>query len=210
MVAEVKNKRFFTVNRVHEHVNNKPLMMGKRLDVGEELNPSALFRENVRRQTYGIKTDGGEDITPIALINAVREGKIKPPQNIDLFVMQLLNSLNKTVAELLFEQVRKEEYPECPSRQKCLWLVETIEETKRWEKEFAPYGFFQTLEVEATGVVHYCDEIWLQIDADPYSEIRGKANRYWKGEMSDDPVTEIIFEGIIEVVDVHQDKSESD
>ena len=198
----VTRGRFYTVNRVQEQIGNKLFEKGQVLKIGNSLNPGSLFPETVRRECYGIKREDGSDITPIDLIKAVNAGRIKAPGNFSDFICELISSLNKNVFELVFEEVRSESFSAVPSRRTCIWVLETIDEARQWEKMFKRYGPTKTVELLATGIIHRGDARWLKIDDDPLIEIREKAHNYWQAKLTTDPEPEILFEGTAEVVDI--------
>jgi len=112
------------------------------------------------------------------------------------------------IREVLFEQVRAQEFPEHPSRTRCMWLCTHAGVESWWrtiggdDKEI--YG------VRATGNIHRGDERHLRV-ADTFSHkiIREHALRYWSGsgEESAD-LEDIIFEGCVRVLNVYKNLQE--
>ncbi len=94
-VEKASQRRFYLVNHVLEFVENKPLHKGQKLVVREELNPSAIYEETRVRPCYGLKNSAGNELTPIALLRAIKAGQIKAPGNISDFVIELVTGLNK-------------------------------------------------------------------------------------------------------------------
>ena len=196
--------RLYTVNRVQFGIENTPFQKGQRVEIGAQLNPGAAYEETAVRECYGIKDSRGRDLTPLALLQGIQAKWVKQPSNIGDFVIELVGGLNKRLFELIFEQIRAEHYPSLPSRRRCIWVVENIAGARNWEKTMAPKGPIQTVELLATGRIHRADDTWLHIDDDPNKQIREKAHKYWRGEISGRSKKEIIFVGDIEIVEVHK------
>jgi Protein of unknown function (DUF2441) len=96
--------------------------------------------------------------------------------------------------ELLMEEIRTKEFDgEPPSRQRCLYCCESLEEAKHWLTRIGGGG--TVCELTCTGAIHRADASLLLGDSEPLSETRERARRYWLGETSDSPEMETLFIG---------------
>jgi len=97
------------------------------------------------------------------------------------------------VREQTFESVRKECFPQRPSRQKCLWLT---------DKNQIPYWLTlnpktprSLLTLDLCGEIFCGDAYWLEADSFSSFEYVDRAQRYWSGEWSCNPRIEYMFCG---------------
>lgn len=116
--------------------------------------------------------------------------------SIDFLYQQLKNVSKETafyIREQVFEEVRKEFYPQLPSRQKCLWLSEE-DQLPYWKSIVDnEQGYLLTLELN--GKVFCGDEYWLKADTFSSIEYVDRAKHYWSGELSSIPRKEYLFHG---------------
>ena len=96
------------------------------------------------------------------------------------------------VREQTFEDIRKQYYPELPSRHCCLWLAEadTIPYWKSMDD-----GPRSLLELKLQGTLFCGDEYWLHTDSFSSCEYIKRAHHFWQGEMSNEPRKEFMFCG---------------
>ena len=114
------------------------------------------------------------------------------------------------IRELALEEVRRELFPQYPSRMHSLYTSRTLEDAKCWFEWFTNWGrpTLQIVRLEAEGRV-FTDNANLCFDgiADAASN-RAKALRYWQvGEDPDGerPVWETIVDGRILVAEILKD-----
>src|SRR5258705_5230169 len=105
--------------------------------------------------------------------------------------------------ELLWENVRLAEFQDVPSRQRCIWLVEALEDVKRWiaQLRFKP-DLYRVVRVRAHGRALRVDGNNLAGDSEPLPIWFEKARAYWSGRDSPHPIPEVLFEGRIEVDEI--------
>ena len=126
-------------------------------------------------------------------------------ENID-FLYQTIENVSKETAlyirEQVFEDVRKSNFPNLPSRQKCLWLCD--EKTlPYWNTAVTgPQRYLLTLKVE--GQLFCGDDNWLTADTFSSVEYANRAKQYWSGEMTANPRKEYLFYGEAVVKDITQ------
>ena len=122
------------------------------------------------------------------------------------FLYQTIENVSKETAlyirEQVFEDVRKSNFPNLPSRQKCLWLCD--EKTlPYWNTAvIGPQRYLLTLKVE--GQLFCGDDNWLTADTFSSVEYANRAKQYWSGEMTANPRKEYLFYGEAVVKDITQ------
>jgi len=121
--------------------------------------------------------------------------------------MQKIMNYNR---ELVFENVRQEQFPNIPSRLTCCWFVYP-------KKEFVRY-WLQALKenprimiLSATGIVFHADSSYLSwLEYGSNTEMISSAKKYWQGTEIIGNETEFIFAGKIKVEEIYNDISEID
>ena len=104
------------------------------------------------------------------------------------------------VRELVFEDVRRQHFPEHPSRQRCIWVVPpTAESITYWQNR--SQGQKRWFRVRLTGKIHAASDAWLKGDTISLNQLREIAWKYWSGLPGDKvDQDELLFEGIVEVI----------
>ena len=111
------------------------------------------------------------------------------------------------IRELALEQVRRERFPQYPSRMHSLYTSRTLEDAKCWFQWFTDWGrpTLQIVRLEAEGRV-FTGNANLCFDGTPdQAENLRKALRYWQvGEDPDGerPIWETIVDGRIVVAEI--------
>lgn len=109
--------------------------------------------------------------------------------------------------ELALEEVRREKYPEYPSRMSCLYVSETLQESEQWADYFLSLGrpTFQIVRVRITGK-RFIGDATKCFDATISKEENLKlAEKYWEngGNPPDEPpIKEFLVSGDIEIVEI--------
>jgi Protein of unknown function (DUF2441) len=84
------------------------------------------------------------------------------------------------------EEVRREIAPDAPSRQRCLWLADSLEEARAWQVRLGGASA-RILRLNVSGGVHRADAALLLGDSEPLSQTYARARSYWRGEHSATP-----------------------
>lgn len=97
---------------------------------------------------------------------------------------QILQGQLKLKRELIFEQVRASEFSELPSRQRCLWVSETLSDALYWKSRLScnarnrpPRVFI----IDATGETFTAHEGHLIQEAEAFAITEARARDYWQG-----------------------------
>jgi hypothetical protein len=114
---------------------------------------------------------------------------------------RVLEEYLKLVREWTFEEVRKEFFPNLPSRQRCLFVIPNdVQSLNYWWNTLGKNG--NILKLELTGKLHRTNQQYLLATTDSLDYIREKAFRYWAGASgSSSAEDEYLFEGFAKVLE---------
>lgn len=115
--------------------------------------------------------------------------------------------LGVALRELALEKIRKEKYPEYPSRMASLYVSRTYEEAVQWADYFAQIGrpTYCVAKIDANGRAFYGDAYKC---FDGTSSVEGNLSRaeiYWQNEPNADgrePIVEVLVDGEIEIIEI--------
>ena len=98
--------------------------------------------------------------------------------------------------ERVFEEVRGESFPARPSRLKALYVFDDESFSKRAQQEWFADETKVAHECHALArsIIHHADTFWLNAHPDQW---RDYANKYWSGEMSENPFPEVLIHGAL-------------
>lgn len=199
----VENQKYFHIN---SNANGSPydlMRSGTNLSIGETTNPFFRFYETYTRSYPLRKKDGTtEALSCINFLRNVKLGNINP-DDLPSMALEVAHHFLMLSRELIWENIRLNEFGNFPSRQKCLFLIKDMDHLDKWKNtlNFHP-NFFQVCKVSATGLAFEADSKFLPNDSEPLPIWYDKAQRYWRGETTDDPLPEILFIGTITVENI--------
>lgn len=120
-------------------------------------------------------------------------------------VFETVSNSAMVTRELIFEDVRKEINEGLPSRMKCLYVCENMEEINRWLEIFKRTNKknkdYQIVKLELTGKCVTCDASYVLRQNISLNKKREQAKSYWSGEVKDNE-KEVLFEGIAVVKEI--------
>lgn len=123
--------------------------------------------------------------------------------NID-FLYNKLADVSKEFAffvrEQVFEDYRVCNYPDLPSRQKCLWVTES-NQLPYW-KTMSQNTQRSLLTLELDGDLFCADEHWLAANTFSAVTYWERAAHYWAGDMSESPIKEYLFCGTATIKEI--------
>lgn len=138
-------------------------------------------------------------------------GKASPPLKMKGYHFDPLETLKETIdnlhdaitinRELIFESIRKEFYPELPSRQKCIWLIPNNEESLKFWEDIIEKKHQRIFKVTVDGNIHRTAQKWLIGGTFSIIKWNELAHSYWKGEDNGNFNDEILFEGKIKIIE---------
>lgn len=174
----------------------RPFLANQTVRIGDTDNPFFRFYEGARE--YQV-TDGDTgaviQVKAVAWLKRVRAGTIQTTaQMLAQIAVEVTEHYVMLSRELLMEEVRREEFNgEPPSRQRCLYACETLEEARYWNNRIGDNGAI--CELSCTGAIHRADARLLLADSEPLSVTRDRARQYWRGEVGENPEMETLFVG---------------
>lgn len=109
--------------------------------------------------------------------------------------------------ELALEEVRREQYPDYPSRMACLYVSETLQEATQWAEYFISLKrpTFSIVKMRVSGNLFAGDATKCFDGGVDHAENRRMAARYWEnGENppGEPPIKEILVAGDLEVIEI--------
>lgn len=130
-------------------------------------------------------------------------------QNMDQATIEI--EYSTFAREAIFEEVRRERFPDCPSRRKCLWLIDKSNNLSN-----ALFFWFKALfnkqtntgvrivTLSCSGNIHHANQKFLYNNLYNFHLLREDAIRYWQGldANPDNCNTEVLLEGTVKVLSV--------
>lgn len=168
---------------------------------GENIVPISFSCSGQNRYAQDIPTKA----TDIGLGQSFLENAIENRDfdNIDIEVLIQKNNIHshKFAVEITFEKVRNASYPALPSRFACLYLTTQKNSIELWQPQVSsPYGLceFEVCQKEA---YHHADAEWYhRCTADKKDSWETYAHSYWKGETTQEPLLEMLFCGMLKIL----------
>jgi hypothetical protein len=194
MVESVTNRKLYQLSLSSGY--EQAFVLGQSVTIGQDYNPFFKFYETTMVYPVADGNTGATiQVNAVDWLLAVRAGNIAPnPGVLADKAVEVSQHYIMLARELLMEQIRLEEFSgKPPSRQKCLFLVDSADEAKTWLPLLG--GARTVCELTCTGSVHRADSRLMVRNSEPLSVTRDRARAYWRGEANADPRMEILFEG---------------
>lgn len=186
--------------KIYYHINTGDVLeVGNIIDTRKSYNK---FYDEIYDSEYLLN---GIDANML-LINKRRN---KEYGNFDMdefrLIFETVSNSAMVTRELIFEEVRKEINEELPSRMKCLYVCENMEEINGWLEIFKRTNKkdkdYQIVKLELTGKCVTCDASYVLRQNISLNKKRDQAKKYWSGEVKDNE-KEVLFEGIAVVKEI--------
>ena len=166
-------------------VSDKPKFVGQRFKVDDE-HPNGVYN-----RVY-------------AQINVV-EDIYKNPEKYE--GVELTHEVDVALRELALEKVRKEKYPQYPSRMASLYVSKSYDEAVRWGEYFARIGrpTYCVAKIKVNGNCYYGDAYKCFDGTISEEENLRLAEIYWlngPNEDGNEPITEVLVDREMEVVEI--------
>ena len=184
-------------NKIYYHVNSY-----KELNIGDVLT----FDNDTHNQMYETVFNSSYKLNDIdaneLLINKKRDNDTSLSNDEFNLVLNTVNNDAYVMRELALESIRKEYYPDYPSRLSCLYLTNNIEDAEMWvnilkrNKKTA----LQILTLKVNGEIFEGDGSLMKRLNLSYNEHLENAKKYWSNET--DNKDEILFLGNAKVIDI--------
>ena len=120
---------------------------------------------------------------------------------------ELSHTVDVALRELALEKVRKEKYPEYPSRMAALYVSHSFKEAEQWGDYFAKLGrpTYGIAKIKVNGRTFEGDAYKCFDGTVSEEENLRQAEIYWKNGANEDgrePIVEILADGDIEIVEI--------
>lgn len=194
---------YFHINRVVNRPSTKMWNVGDTIEIGRKVNPYFSFMES-ERKTYTVRMFDltTQKLSGKQLLNAVCSGQASC-LNVAEIALDIVDHLVTYVREIIWEDIRKSEFPHLPSRQRCIWLIADVEGLKFWLQNLdLEEQVFQILKVKVEGKLHIANDEHLLTDSEPMLKTIERARQYWSGSKDNATSREILFEGNLTVLDI--------
>jgi hypothetical protein len=114
----------------------------------------------------------------------------------------IISTYIRLLREMEFENIRREQFADRPSRMRCIWLTDDLDRAAYWCDRLNKSGGPRVVQVEVDGNLHEADGRHLSDESSSLSELRAAAQNYWRGVPHSNPEKEFLLEGSITVVEV--------
>lgn len=190
MVEQVNDRTFYHVTVAKPY--KQAFVQDQVVQVGQQPNPFFGFYEGSRE--YPVTQGDGSvlQVKAVAFLTHVRDGAINSPQ-FAAIATEVATHYVMLARELVMEQIREDEFPCAPSRQRCLFVCNSLEEAHYWQQRIGDGGVVCSL--RCSGTIHRADARLLLGDSEPLSVTKERSRQYWRGEASNNPEWETLFEG---------------
>ncbi len=204
----IESEKFY---HIHKH-NSPKWVENTTFAFGEDPNNSWRAFEVARRGITNPETNEvfTVDLVAFRALHVYRRHGKKDPHlsfyhyNPIMTLAETLDSLflsTRMVRELIFEEMRRQTYPDLPSRTSCIWLIPEDERAVRFWLENMRGDHKKVFRVRATGEMHRAPQQVVMGDTISLAEWRKRAMDYWNGVDVESYDDEITCNGEIEVLE---------
>jgi hypothetical protein len=130
--------------------------------------------------------------------------------------------VQRLLREIIFEVERLNNFPSKPSRLSCIYLIEKNKDIELWAEylkisidnkityKLSPEKpqIFKTENLKIIESVHRADTKWLEINTDNITNIYKNAHNYWLSNMTIKPMIEILYYGVLKLIENDLNNSE--
>ncbi|XUA17448.1 DUF2441 domain-containing protein [Citrobacter sp. OP27] len=197
---------YITSSKTEKWNTFPPLKVGDVATTGAK-NPFFNFFLSSNLPTERVENgDAIEQWSWMRFLGAIRNGDMltgMSQQDIATRGHYLAMHFCKYTRELIWESVRREHFPDKPSRQKCLWVCHGIENLEYWKPHLnVDQSNLRVYRVALDGNTHEASNEYLMNDDIPYEQAIKMAHRYWNGEISNPVAKETLFEGDMKIIEL--------
>ncbi len=174
--------------------------------VGDKIHFGNEFNGQMKIFNFTFNKDG-KPLHELGLKSS-KQGIIKDKKL--LFEMSVaLQNYDLFMREIALEEVRKEKFPNFPSRFKCMYLSDNkdivIKNLNIMHYKF-PENQYQAISVKLNGEIFYAKDFGIGRYGLSFNEYKILAEKYWsQNQNSNSPTKEILFVGDAEIVEVFKD-----
>ena len=203
-------QEFYHINRKVHWSNFAFLNVCDEFNVGGASNPYFQFFEN-EGKLFPVVDDASSNVIQhmpaVNFFSSVAQGRVNCPE-VTTIAHDALRHFACYLRELIWEDIRKNEFPHLPSRQRCMWLIPSLDGVSYWLQRLGLENTdYQVVKVSVQGRFHIASEKYLLVDSEPYKVSIQKARQYWLGIVDESETQEVIFEGRVKVQEIINPKS---
>ena len=197
----VNDKIFYhlhALNKKHDELWH----VGSSFEIGKGENCFLEYYEDAR---IGLRFAEGTETIPILkayyfLDKLKKEITVQAKEVWMQQAHKAIREMGKYIREVIFEEIRKEDFSDIPSRLTGMWLTEKAD-IDGWLKELGGQKL-DIYRVAVTGEIHQGSAEHLNFDALSHRELRKNARAYWSGKgLKNNSINEIIFEGKVNLLE---------
>lgn len=179
---------------IYHVVTQRPMYIGQKIVFGQ--NKNSLFD---RVMNWEFLNEEGQDCLELVSNKNFDTLNENDKKTIRTYIYE--NAM--ITREYILEQVRREKFPDYPSRFSCLYCVRNPEDTQIWVDVFSRMNrpVLQIVKMKATGKIFDGDAQKILRDAKSFGHKIALANKYWAG-IDEKPLPECLFEGEVEIVEI--------
>ena len=203
-MAIVEDKKYYHIQR------NGFLEVGKTVFIGKEKN---TFNGYFDKNGYNYRDPkSGRNINTYDIANSMVDflsTNTKNPNLTEFYsfdkdetIKHLAGTLGhylRFTREHLFEEIRKDFFPDLPSRFRCLWIIPNDKNAvKYWWNTLGKKG--RIFEISVSGKVHQASQQYLGLSTNSFDFIKEQAFKYWTAKsVENENEDECLFEGFVKV-----------
>lgn len=194
---EVKNKIFYQVATDRNYKVGDILTFNKNLPNGQY------------NRVFNTDFELNEARPSDRMYSAAKRKFMKFKSKNDIYsIAHILEYYDVAIKEIALEEVRKDKFPNLPSRLHCMYLSISkdivLQNIKSMANNREKNGkVFQAVAVKLNGVIFKAGKVYVSREAKSYNYYKEKAIAYWKQkDLRDEEVEEILFEGEAEIVEI--------
>lgn len=191
----------FILNEIFYHIhkiNNKDEVwkVENELEIGKDNNK--FFEESMNFESKILmdnKKYPFKNVYEHYLSTKNIQGELKLLDDANNFI----NEFQILIRELGMEEIRRNLFPQIPSRQKCIWLCRK-EQINYWKNRIS--GKIDIFKVEIFDEPFKTRESFIPLPSDSYNEILRKSKEYWQGvdnTLNEDD--EYLYVGKLKIID---------
>lgn len=191
MVERISGRKLFHLTETKPY--KQALVRDQVVTTGESYTPFFGFYEGSRSYPVTLGSGTTVHVPAVDFLKQVRDGNINCPM-LPTIAAEVAQHYVMLCRELIMEDIRLAEFKgEPPSRQRCLYACDSVDEARYWKQLVGPES--TVCELTCTGTIHRADASLLLSDSEPLSITKERARRYWRGEAGDSPQWETLFVG---------------
>lgn len=196
----MNEKIFYHIHKIQNANIEKLWIVGNRINIGKEYN---CFFKLARE--FEPKFSEIDDVQNVPWNNVYMNYKINCQLTKENTYMLLENAsciiseYQMLIREIVYENVRKKEFNNLPSRQRCIWLCKE-EQLEFWKRSIG--GNFKIFKVKIEGNAFKSNNDLIVKPSESYNKIEEMAKKYWSyNKKVENEKDEYLYIGSLEILE---------